>query len=207
MLSTKLSSEIASCQRDIRDRETIFDKKLSSLEGNLGKTAEDLKGRMEIEGEVKYNDNKFQILVQKLQDDFEKFTLDVKSDWESHKSDINKEKEFLKESQKMLKDNKATQPNNAIDLKINRLEKLFDDLQKRVLNSEKSPTEESRAINALIEGAQQDILNLEAKLIESIDAINTTIIPFIIGINRNTQVLTQRMDSYWKSKENKESSG
>jgi len=133
MLSNKLSSEIASCQRDIRDRETIFDKKLSSLEGNLGKTAEDLKGRMEIEGEVKYNDNKFQILVQKLQDDFEKFTLDVKSDWESHKSDINKDKEFLKESQKMLKDNKVTQPNNAVDLKINRLEKLFDDLQKKVL--------------------------------------------------------------------------
>ena len=201
-LSNKLSSEINSCQRDLQDRETSFNQKLSILERNLSKTAEDLKGRMEIEGEVKYNDNKFQILVQKLQDDFEKFTLDVKSDWESHKSDINKEKEFLKESQKILRDNKVAQPNNAVDLKIIRLEKLIDDLQKRLLNSEKSPTEESKAINALIEGAQQDILNLEAKLIESIDAINTTIIPFIIGINKNTQVLTQRIDSYWKSREN-----
>ena len=98
MLSNKLSSEITSCQRDIRDKETSFNQKLSILEGNLSKTVEDLKGRMEIEGEVKYNDNKFQILVQKLQDDFKKFTLDVKCDWESHKSDINKEKEFLKES-------------------------------------------------------------------------------------------------------------
>ena len=83
MLSNKLTSEINSCQRDIKDRETSFNQKLSTLEGNLSKAAEDLKGRMEIEGEVKYNDNKFQILVQKLQDDFEKFTLDVKSDWES----------------------------------------------------------------------------------------------------------------------------
>ena len=53
MLSNKLYSEITSCQRDIRDRETSFNQKSGILEGNLNKTAEDLKGRMEIEGEVK----------------------------------------------------------------------------------------------------------------------------------------------------------
>ena len=41
MLSKKLSSEIGSCQRVIRDRETSFNQKLSILEGNLSKTAED----------------------------------------------------------------------------------------------------------------------------------------------------------------------
>ena len=55
---------------------------------------------MEIEGETKFVDQKLQTLAQKLQEDFEKLTVDVKNEWASKKLELNKEKELLKESQK-----------------------------------------------------------------------------------------------------------
>ena len=55
---------------------------------------------MEILEEVNYNDNNFQILVQKLQDNFKEFILDVKNDGELHKFDKKKEKKQQKGTQK-----------------------------------------------------------------------------------------------------------
>ena len=186
------------CRSEVTKFENDLNKKLGLLVGDLKKTFEDLKGRMEIEGEVRYNDNRFDLFSQKLQEDFEKLNIQVKNDLALHKSDFNKEKEFLRESQKALKPTLSAQQNPA-NSTISKLEKQIDDLNKKVLTLELS--ENFQATKLMIESVQHENEDLKTKFIESVEAINTTIIPFIIGTHRATQTLNQRIDSFWKSRD------
>ena len=134
------------------------------------------------------NQIKYDEQIQRLEEKFSELSMERKKDIESYKIDLTKEIQALEKFRNTIKNT----PSDKSDIAYT-LEKKITDLNSIV-------TENYQEIKNKIEEAQLTANAFEGNLIGVTDEINTTLLPFVIGINRRTQAITNRLDAYWKNR-------
>ena len=178
-----------------REINKIMERRVEKMEiENENNTHEDKLQKQLEKLSIKTNENilresKYQEQIKKMEEKFSELTIEHKKDMDSYKIDFTKEKEALEKFKNTIKN---ASPNN-LDTSYTILEKKISEIDRKI-------AENYNEIKNKVEEAQQTTNTLEGNLIGVTDEINTALLPLVIGINRRTQAITNRLDAYWKNR-------